>query len=208
MRGFDTMKKTVLSVCTLALASLVFGAPPAIPDTPAAVDEVVYLRPFTLSNGFAFDWCKERPQVTSGTLLVLKVDPALVVPRQVAEPVLYVGQQTAQRINSGHESGHVIALVPGEVDLSKALVWFGTPDLPERVDAAKISEELALAQEAGIKAFSANQIESAVAKGGDRLNVSDLDALFRGEVSELILKYSPQEKDLAEAFRVPVVGTQ
>jgi hypothetical protein len=187
---------------------LVFGAPPAIPDTPAAVDDVVYLRPFTLSNGFAFDWCKERPQVTSGTLLVLKVDPALVIPRQVAEPVLYVGEQTAQRINFGHESGHVVALVPGEVDLSKSLVWFGTPDLPERVDAAKVSEELALAREAGIKSFSAKQIESAVAKGGDRLNVSDLDALLRGEVSELILKYSPQEKHLAEAFRVPVVGTE
>jgi hypothetical protein len=119
-----------------------------------------------------------------------------------------VGNQTAQRINHGDESGHVIAIVPGDVDLTKTPIWFGTPGLPERVDAAKITAERALAENAGIKPLPAEKINGALAKGGERLNVADLGALLRGQIADLILEYSPQEKRLADAYRVPVVNRE
>ncbi len=202
---FDPMKAIILSVCMFSVAAcaLAEGLPP-VPSTPAAVAELVYARPFTLSNGYKYDWNKERPTVTSGTLLVLKVNPDLVVPRQLAEPVLYVGNQTAQRLNHGHESGHVIAIVPGEVDLTQTPIWFGSPDLPERVDANMVQTERALADAANIQPFAAEQVQAAAAKGGERLEVSDLYTLLRDHVAELVLQYSPQEKHLAEMWRLPV----
>ena len=196
------MKAITVFACLFCLALPVLAGPPPIPATPAAVDELVYVQPFTLGNGFKFCWCAERPTVSSGTLLVLKVDKDLVFPRQVAMPVLYVGDQTAEMVNFGHQSGHLIAIVPGEVDLTKAPVWFGTPDLPERVDAAKVQAERALAEKAGIKPFSAQQVKAAQAKGGARLTVADKSELLRGQVSRLILKYSPQDKHLAEGFQL------
>ena len=194
----------VMSVLTLA-AVAVAGMPP-VPPTPAGVSDVVYARPFQLENGFTYAWSKERPMVTSGTLLVVKVsDKNLVLPRQVAEPVLYVGNTTAQRINSGHESGYVVALVPGEVDLAKASIYFGTPELPERVTNAMATQEHQNAAAAGIVPVSAKTLTAAQNRGGSKLTAKDLSALLRTEVAELILEYSPQEKELADGFRVPVV---
>lgn len=198
------MKVMIAFVCTAAVAALALAqAPPPIPATPAAVDDVVYVRPFTLEKGFTFDWRKERPTVISGTVLVLKVNPDLVVPRQIAEPVLYVGDQTAQRVNAGNESGYVVAIVPGQVDLAKSPVWFGTPELPERVDASAISAERAKANTAGIKPFAAEKIAAARARGGEPLIAADEAALLRDEVAPLVMKYSPQEKHLADSLCTP-----
>ncbi len=179
--------------------------PPEIPATPATVAELVYARPFTLAKGYKFFWSKERQNVTTGTLLVLKVDKALVYPRAIAMPVLYVGDQTAERLNHGHKSGHVIAIVPGEVDLTKQPIWFGTPDLPERVDAKKIKSERALADKAKIKPFSKEKVKAALDKGGERLRLEDATALLREAAAPLIEEYSPQEKHLADDFRRPVI---
>ena len=199
------MKSIATMAGMLAVASLALGSPPEIPNTPAAVDDLVYARPFTLDKGFKFMWCQERPTVTSGTLLVLKVDKALVVPRAIAMPVLYVGDRPAERINHGHESGHVIALVPGKVDLSQVPIWFGTPNLPDQVDGSTAKAERALAENAGFKPFPTETVKAALATGGKPIKTVDKSALLRDQVAELILKYSPQEKHLAEAFRVPVL---
>ena len=198
------MKSLLTLTCLLAVGSVAWGQVPAIPSTPAAVDGLVYARTFTLDNGFQFTWNKAQPTVTTATLLVLRVNPDLVFPRQVAEPVLYVGDSTAQRVNSGYASGYVVAIVPGEVDLTKAPIWFGTPELPERVDATIVKAERSLANQAGIVPFPAKQVEAATAKGGERLHLSSMEELLRTEVAELILEHSPQEANLAEAFRVPV----
>lgn len=193
------MKKIILSVCTLAVASLVFAAPPPVPPTPAAVDDLVYACPFTLREGYNHDWRKESLEVTSGYILVLKVeDRNLVLPRQVAMPVLYVGNQTAEPMNVGYESGHVVAIVPGEVDLTKAPIWYGTPDLPERVDQAIITAERTSADNAGIKPFSAEKVQAA-----ERITVANKTELLRDHVADLILKYSPEDHLIAEGFRVP-----
>ena len=198
--------RTIAVLSVLALAAVAVAGMPPVPPTPAGVSDVVYARPFQLENGFAYAWNKERPTVTSGTLLVVKVsDKNLVLPRQVAEPVLYVGNTTAQRINSGHESGYVVALVPGEVDLAKASIYFGTPELPERVTNAMAGQERQNAATAGIGPVSAKSLNAAQKRGGSAMKVKDLSTLLRTEVADLILEYSPQEKELADGFRVPVV---
>src|SRR5262245_56384925 len=96
-------------------------APDAAPKTPSAIAGVLYSRTFTLEKGYAFEWRKERPTVGEGTILVLEAPAAWLRPRQVAEPVLYVGGSTAERVNRGDGSGRLVVVVPGKVDLSKDL---------------------------------------------------------------------------------------
>jgi len=186
--------------------SSVLAAPPPIPTTPAAVEDIVYARPFTLEQGYRYIFSKERPWVTEGTLLVLKVNKDFVYPREIAMPVLYVGNQPAERLNRGHESGHVIVIVPGKVDLNRTPIWFGAPNFPHEVDAATANAQRELAENAGIKPFSQERVNAALAEGGKRIRAADQRTLLRDVVSELILRYSPQEKQLASDYRVPVVG--
>lgn len=196
------MRSLAVSLCALAL-SVAAGAAAEAPATPAAIDDLVYARSFTLATGYSHDWRKERPFVTSGTLVVLQVKPELVAPRQTAEPVLYAGDQTAQRLNGGGESGHVIAIIPGSVDLTQAAIWFGRPELPERIDSDRIAAERALAEAANIQPFSAEKVQAAVGKGGPPLESVDLLSMLRDHVAELLLQYSPQEKELADTWRLP-----
>jgi hypothetical protein len=201
--------KPIAALAGLWIAvSVAVASPPEIPETPAAVEDLVYARQFTLDKGFKHIWCKERPTVTTGTLLVLKVDKALVVPRAIAMPVLYVGDKLAERLNHGHKSGYLIAIAPGEVDLTQVPIWFGTPRLPERVDTATAQAERTLAENAGIKPFPKEKVEAALAKGGEPIQTADKSALLRDQVAELILEYSPDEKHLADGFRLPVVTKQ
>lgn len=166
------------------------AAPPPLPETPAAADDLIYAQQFQLDSGFTFRWSAERPIVTEGWILVIEVNPSLVYPRQTAEPVLYVGDYTAQRINHGYPEGRVVAVVPGGVDLASAPIWFGTPELPERVSRATATAERAAADAAGIRPLPAGVIETAKNRGGLRLrgaDVRDLDAalgsLLRGLAS-------------------------
>jgi hypothetical protein len=199
MRG----KTILLSIIFIVLASFAIAGDDLrpVPKTPSAVIDIVFARPFTLAKGYTYDWSKERPLVSSGILVVLKVNPDLVIPRDSAEPVLYVGNQTAQRLNHGHESGYVIAIIPGDVDLTQVPIWFGSPELPERVNAEMIRSERTLAEAAKIRPFGARKVLS-VKEG--RLQASDLYSLLRDHAAELVLKYSPQEKKLAETWRLPV----
>jgi hypothetical protein len=120
-------------------------------------------------------------------------------------PVLYVGDNTAMKINSGHESGYVIALVPGEVDLEATRIWFGEPDLPERVDAQTIEAQHERARKAGIEPVGKKTARQARTRGGEPIKAENLHAFLRDEVADLIMKYSPQERELAESFRTPVI---
>lgn len=199
------MKAVTLLLCTLALAGPALAAEPAMPQTPAAIDEIVYARPFSLDEGFKFYWRKERPQVTEGLILVLKADKNLLVPRAAKMPILFVGAQTAQPINQGHESGYLVAIVPGTPDLTKTPIWFGTPDFPDQIDAADIEAEQAKAEAAGMKAQSAKNVQGAHTAGGETLEAANLSEVLRTELADLILEYSPQDKHIAEGFRVPVV---
>ncbi len=196
--------RTLISISSLLMLAAVASAEvPAIPATPAAVDDLIYARSFTLAEGYKFEWRKDQPMVKEGTILVLKVNPDLVYARQVAEPVLYVGDTTAERINVGYGSGRVIAIVPGKVDLAKTPIWFGTPELPERVDAAMIKSERATAEKAGIKPFGKKTIAAAQKNGGKaRLGIPDRYELHRA-LAPLVLEYSSDETELAESMLVP-----
>lgn len=202
------MKPIAALAGLLTVASIAMASPPEIPKTPAAVEAVLYARPFTLDEGFKFLWCKEQPNVTTGTLLALEVDKALVVPRAMAMPVLYVGDQSVERVNQGDQSGRLIVVVPGEVDLTKVPVWFGTPGWPWRTDAATGKAERALAEQAGIKPFSQDMVKAARAEGGEPIKTTDKSALLRDQVAELILEYCPDEKHLADGFRLPALTKQ
>ncbi len=184
--------------------------PPAVPATPAAVDEILYARRFTLKTGYTFEWAKNGPLVTEGTILVLKVNPALVYPRQELEPVLYVGNQTAERVNLGHKSGHVIAIVPGKLDLKKSPIWFGTPELPERVDANMVKSERTLAEKGKITPFEKAKIDTATARGNEAMKAADRDELRR-RLAALVKQYSPVEAQLIktlEAIPIPQAEAQ
>jgi hypothetical protein len=198
------MKTICVSVCLVMAAAAAAVAAPPIPNTPAAVTDVVYARPFALNDGFRYDWCNEPFQVSQGTILVLRVDPRLVIPRQIGEPVLYVGNQAAMRLNQGDQSGYVIAVVPGQVELTKDLVWFGTPEMPENVNAARVQAERQQAEKAGIKPLSAEKVKAATDAGGTCINARDMSGLLRDTIGKLVEQYSPQEKELVEAWRLPV----
>ena len=204
MRISKRLAPTLLLVLMAPLTT--WAQAPAVPATPAAIDGLIYARPFTLEKGYNFEWRAEKPQVTEGYILVLKVNPDLVYARQCAEPVLYVGNQTAERVNVGYESGHVIAIVPGKIkdmDLSKTPIWFGTPELPERCTAQTIATEKNLAKKAGIKPPTEAEVATAKKEGGkEPLKVKDRYELRRS-MADLITRYAPDETDLANGLRVP-----
>lgn len=170
---------------------------------PQSVLGVERIQPFNLDKSFRYGWRLNHPEVRSGLLVVFKVNPEMVVPRDALEPVLYAGNQTVQRLNHGHESGFVIGIIPEKMDLSKEPVWFGAPALPERIDAEMIRMERAKAERAGISALNQTDVKSRTVNA---VVASDLTALLRQEGANLILQYSPQEKRLAESWRLPVTG--
>ena len=172
---------------------------------PAAIDELVYARPYILDEAYTHAWRKEQPSVSRGYVLVLKANPRLLRPRQSAEPVLYVGDQIAERVNVGQESGHLVVLVPTgdkELDLAKTRIWFGRPALPEQCDAKRIEVEKRLAERVGISPLDAEALAAAKTRGGDELAVQDYAALRRA-AAELIREYSPQETDLIRGLLAP-----
>ncbi len=194
-----------LATCLLGLSAcdvLSAATDTPVPPTPAPIKRIVAAHGFTLETPFPYTWTKERVMVSSGTLVVLEVDPALVVPRNTLEPVLYAGNIPVQRLNHGNKSGRVIGIVPGNIDVTTMPIWFGTPQLPGRVTRAMAEAERARAEKAGV----AHTFERSSIVGLDSpATVSkDLAALLRTVAADLVLTYSPQDKDLAESWRLPV----
>jgi hypothetical protein len=161
-----------------------------VPPTPVSVKRILAARPFTLQRSYTYDWSKARPQVSSGTLVVLEVDPAYVVPRNAtAGPVLYAGDMPVQALNHGHLSGRVLGIVPGAVDLSTLPLWFGTPH----------GERFA-SERASMAPLPAAQVRAARRAPA---TASDLAALLRTAGADLLLEFSPQDKALVEIWRLP-----
>lgn len=187
------MRSRGLRVCfalwACAWAGVVVADPP-LPQTPAGAHELLYARDFVVTTGFPFTWSAERPRVESGTLVVIEVAPELIRPRQTAEPVLYIGAHSAWRVSPANDAGIVVAFVPLRVDLADSPIWFGTPELPERVDTTSALRELQLARAAGIEAFGEAAVSAA---GGRRAAVT-----FAGRTEllqalhALVLEYVPR----------------
>jgi len=209
--------RTILPVAVLAL--LVAGVawstnrgtddPPAIPaDTLASEVALVYAQPFVLEQPATHTWRAEQPSFSAGMLLVIEVeDRGLIQSRQVYEPVLYAGAQTAEKINTGSESGHLVVVVPAplaadgsvDLDLGATPIFFGEPALPEQVTAEIVQSELDRAVARGLGGSSASQIASAMQ---DMVSFPDHGELHAFAAS-LIEAYSPQEVDLIAGLRAP-----
>jgi hypothetical protein len=183
---------TLLMLAVLFAPAARAGVPP-VPATPAGVEDVVYVAPFVLDKGYVSDWRRERPMVTRGHLVVLRVAPDLVYARQTAEPVLYAGDQTVERLNVGYPSGYVVAIVPGTADLGRVPIWFGTPGLPEAVDAQVVRAERSRADAAGIQPIPADRIRAVLRKP---LQLGDKADLLR-EAGALVQLYAPDESERA-----------
>lgn len=191
------LKLTLAALSAILLGMPILGACQADPDrqpvprTPVPVQRILVARPFTLQTPFAYDWSKERPSVSSGTLVVLAVDGAYVVPRNsTVGPTLYAGDTPVMRLNHGHLSGRVIGIVPNTVNLATAPVWFGTP-----------GKEDLTAERASMSPLPAAQLRAARRPAA---SAKDLAALLRTVGADLVLEFSPQEKALAEIWRLPV----
>lgn len=218
MRTLVWTLAVALAVAVLGVAGTAFigarrPAPQSEPGpTPRGVRGLVFAQPFAMQQSFAHVWRAESPQVVGGWLVVLEVDPELVVPRQMAEPVLYVGDQTAERVNHGDASGRLIAIVPcrldangaPELDLAQSPIWFGSPDLPERVDARNVRAERARAQAAGIAPSSAQAVASARSAAGPMRVFADRTELER-YAAGLVLAWAPEEREYAESLLAPLV---
>jgi hypothetical protein len=171
----------------------------------APVRGILFAQPFALETPAVHWWRKERPSYSAGWLLVLEVDPALVQPTNRAEPVLFVGHQTAERVNHGWKSGRVVAIVPSPagadgqptLDLASAKVWFGDPALPEETDAAAVEQAFAAA--AGAQPFSAAEIAQARALGGTPI-VFQTRGQLDVQAGRLILEHAPEERELGESL--------
>jgi hypothetical protein len=196
------LKRNILiASCTALFGGMYVSADglPAVPTTPAAVNDVLFVKHFTVKEGYFHFWRKDQPVVHEGTLLVLSVDPDLVYPRNVAEPVLFVGNQTAERFNHGATSGMVVAIVPGHVDLQATPVWFGTPQLPDQVTSEIIKSERTLADNAGIQPLNITKISAAEKIGGTPLALGNL-ADLKVEAAKLVIKYAPEDRSFVEVF--------
>jgi hypothetical protein len=202
-----------MKLSSIALAVIIVGTPAlgaaqdaatpaghvAVPATPKSVKGILATRRFTLQTPYTNTWSKERAQVYAGTLVVLDVDPAYVIPRDALEPVLYAGDVAVQRLSQGDVSGRVVAIIPGNIDVATVPIWFGSPALPERVTVESARAERARAEKAGVRALA-----SARAAGVQRaaVNSPDMAALLRNVAAPLVEEFSPQEKYLADSWRL------
>lgn len=200
MKLFATAFAALLLALPGGVASQNVGRSRAIPPTPASVKTILYAQRFTLQKPYTNTWSKERASVSTGVLIVVEVDPAFVVPRNTLEPVLYAGNVAVQRLNHGYPSGRVIGIVPGNINLATAPIWFGSPQLPERVTESIVKSERARAEKAGVRAFSAASISSVERPA---VAAKDLATLLRTVAADLVYEYSSREKELADSWRLP-----
>ena len=188
---------------TDASSAAVFPVEPAA--ATGAVFDLLYARPFTLEQPYLYAWTKEQPEITGGTLLVLAVAAELARPRDVDVPVLFAGDTPVHLTNTGYPSGRAIVFVPAWVDLASAPFYFGSLELPERIDRERGAAELRAAAAQGAAPFPAETVTRALAAGGEAARFTDSLALFRA-AADLIDRYAPDESHVAERYRVPLVG--
>ncbi|MCE2883156.1 MAG: hypothetical protein LW636_12490 [Planctomycetaceae bacterium] len=159
---------------------------PALPATPAAPIELVEVVPFELATPYEHNLRRDRHEV---------------------EPVLVAGRSTVERVNIGMATGLTVAIVPEwrergadgverAGDLRASRVFFASPELPERVDAAWIEAETRKAEAAGVPAAPR------LAKGAvqELRRFADRDALNR-YLADLVERHAPDEAETAQALR-------
>lgn len=172
-----------------------------VPPTPRSVQRILVAQPFRVQTPFVNYWSADRRELTAGTLVVLEMDGAYLVPRNATVgPVLYAGDTPVLRLNHGHLSGRVIAIVPGTVDLTTVPLWFGSPPVADEETPAAALAERRKTEQASMAPLPADQIQAARRAPA---SAEDLAELLRTTAAELVLEYSPQEEELAKIWRLP-----
>lgn len=179
------------------------AAPAVAPAAPLLQQlQLVHAERWQVEQPFRHVWRADQPLVNRGWLLVLAGDPASMIPRQTKEPVLYVGNETADRVNTGRDSGRLVVLVPGDFWLEDAPIFFGDEALPEELHQPQIDAQLAAARAAGVVAPTA-EAAAQVTTAGSQTFATDFE--LRRHAIDLVEQYSPGEKDLIAGWRVPLV---
>ena len=200
-----------MSFATLLLFAAIAPSSVALADEVTTLDaaqlplpasDLLAVRAFSLDQARPYPWMAGHAPFSSGLLLALEVFPALALPRQTAEPVLYVGDVPAERLNVGYPSGRLLVLIPGEPDLQALPVFFGPPALPERIDPAHAAGDLAQARAQGLTGFSAQDLQQAQAAGGEALSLSDSRGLDHA-IADWIEAWAPDEQERATNLRTP-----
>ena len=178
------------------------GSAPAANAPPIRPIELLHAQRFHVAEAFQHVWRAEKPFYEDGWLLVLGCDPAALTVQQVRQPVLYVGEQTADRVNFGDESGRVVVIVPGDLDLAESPIFFGGVGLPEEVTHEQIASEVAAARRSGVAPHTAETIAAVLVDG---VLDCENDYQLRLRAIDLVEQHSPQERDLIEGWRAPLV---
>ena len=198
----------VCSSAALAGSSMVMNGqdPERIPGIPADTyaEEVTLVdaQRFTVDEEITHTWRRDGLKYRSGWLLVVKAAPGLIIPRQSREPVLYVGAQTANRVNSSIQSGHVVAIVPGDFLLTDTPIFFSEPALPEELGQTEIDRALRTAIADEVAPPTVDEVASALDPAPFR--AADHYALHQRAV-DLVEEHSPQEADFIRGQRVPLI---
>jgi len=88
-----------------------------------------------------------------------------------------------------------------DLDLSSVPIWFGAPELPERIDAAQLNAELAAALRKGVRPLAQERVQGALRRGGKSLRLPNREALQQ-KIAALLQEYSPNETDLIRGLKV------
>ena len=184
------------------------ASPPAGNISPMGVSRILRAVPFRLSEPYTHYYRADQPSVSEGWLVVLGVSPDLVRPTNNYQPVLYAqlpgGTQTLERINQGHLDGVTVALLPGDIDdpagLRNAPIWFGAPEMPERLTRAMIDTETERMEDLEVFTVSEDALRTAEPQPGV-LTLADR-AVLEETAAELIIQYAPGEREFAEGFLI------
>jgi hypothetical protein len=116
-------------------------------------DDVRAAHTLRITSGWPYTMTAEPRTLRAATALVLRVDPERARPRQVATQQLYVDATVLEIVARSPDHRCVVALAPRE-DLGAARIYWGSDELPERVDARAGEATLAAAKRAGVEAIS------------------------------------------------------
>lgn len=182
------------------------GSEPSAPKGPEPLPRgvegrLLHAQRFTLAVPATHYWRREQPRYSSGWLAVIQADPIRLRVSQGPMPILFVGNQTADRVNFGEQSGCVVCIIPGDFDLAQAPIYFGAPGIPESIGAQQIARERTAAHARDIRVTGNEAMLKVVA---DDLRFQDEEEL-RQAATDLIERFSPQERDLIQGMRVPLI---
>jgi hypothetical protein len=113
-----------------------------------------------------------------------------------------VGAQTANRVNSSVNSGHVVAIVPGDFLLTDVPISSGEPGIPKVLGQRQIDFALTRAVAADVKPPTMAQVAAAL--NPDPIRAADHYQL-RQKAVDLVEKHSLQETDFIRGERVPLI---